>query len=241
MKIIFEIMNIIRPAKTMNYKKVLPFNPNARGIPIPVLSSNESCLSCKSCEQVCPTHSLKIHSKDKMSFDYGACLQCGRCSEFCSDKKIIDSGFVHVYSTDREALKVTYTNGMPDEKPEMETEEVKRFRKTTKKPDFSLGRSLLAEIIRPKRKSTQVLTPFLIVRRVRFESSLPQSMLMHLSIQGLWDRTWKSRLIRLGKRCLLQKLLWLAVRKRFQVGFSNLVNFRKNLTCSLEEILLVRM
>ncbi|ABJ77345.1 NADH-quinone oxidoreductase subunit B family protein [Leptospira borgpetersenii] len=136
MKIIFEIMNIIRPAKTMNYKKVLPFNPNARGIPIPVLSSNESCLSCKSCEQVCPTHSLKIHSKDKMSFDYGACLQCGRCSEFCSDKKIIDSGFVHVYSTDREALKVTYTNGMPDEKPEMETEEVKRFRKTTKKTGF---------------------------------------------------------------------------------------------------------
>ncbi|MBF3355438.1 hydrogenase-4 subunit G, partial [Leptospira borgpetersenii serovar Hardjo-bovis] len=39
MKSIFEILNIIRPAKTMNYKKVSPLNPNARGIPIPILSS----------------------------------------------------------------------------------------------------------------------------------------------------------------------------------------------------------
>ncbi|MBE0303299.1 NADH-quinone oxidoreductase subunit B family protein [Leptospira interrogans] len=136
MKSIFEILNIFRSAKTMNYKKVSPLNPNARGIPIPVLSSNESCLTCKSCEQVCPTHSLKIISKDKMSFDYGACLQCGKCSEVCSNGKIIDSGFVHVYSTDRETLQVVYTNGMPDEKPEVETEEIKQFRKVTKKTGF---------------------------------------------------------------------------------------------------------
>lgn len=183
MKIIFEILNIIRPAKTMDYKKVSPLNQNARGIPIPMLSSDESCLSCKSCEQVCPTHSLKIHSKDKMSFDYGACLQCGRCSEFCSDGKIIDSGFVHVYSIDREALKVTYTNGMPDEKPEMETEEVKLFRKTAKKPGFNSEKSRPVETIRPKPKSTRVSTRFSIAKRVRFELWLLRSMRTHSFIR----------------------------------------------------------
>nr|PJZ93461.1 hydrogenase-4 subunit G [Leptospira ellisii] len=136
MKIIYEILNILRPAKTMNYRKISFVNPNARGIPVPVLASNESCLSCKSCEQVCPTHSLKVLSKDKISFDYGACLQCGKCSEVCSDGKIVDSGFVHVYSTDRDALRVTYTNGIPDEKPETITEEVKRFRDVTRKTGF---------------------------------------------------------------------------------------------------------
>ncbi len=136
MKIIFEILNILRPAKTMNYKKVSPINSNARGIPVPVLGPSESCLSCKSCEQVCPTHSLKVLSKDQIRFDYTACLQCGRCSEVCSDGKIIDSGFVHVYSTDREALRVTYTNGLPEERSEVISEEVKQFRDVTKHTGF---------------------------------------------------------------------------------------------------------
>ncbi|XDD50193.1 4Fe-4S dicluster domain-containing protein [Leptospira sp. WS92.C1] len=136
MKIIYEILNILRRAKTMNYEKVSPINVNSRGIPIPTLTSGESCLSCKSCEQICPTHSLKIHSKDTMSFDYGACLQCGRCSEVCSNGKIIDSGFVHVYSVDREVLKVTYRNGIPEEKSETISEEVKQFRKITAKTGF---------------------------------------------------------------------------------------------------------
>ncbi|MBM9499531.1 4Fe-4S dicluster domain-containing protein [Leptospira sp. 201903071] len=136
MKAIYEVLNIFRRAKTMDYKKVSPINLNARGIPVPVLKSNESCLSCKSCEQVCPTHSLKIHSKEKMSIDYGACLQCGRCSEACSDEKIVDSGFVHVYSYDRDALKVTYINGIPEEKEEIVSDDVKEFQRITKRTGF---------------------------------------------------------------------------------------------------------
>ncbi|EQA37983.1 NADH ubiquinone oxidoreductase, 20 Kd subunit [Leptospira inadai serovar Lyme str. 10] len=136
MKLLYEVLNIFKPAKNMDFKKVLPTNPNARGIPVPNFKKGTSCLDCKACEKVCPTKAMQIKSAKEIVFDYGACLQCGLCAEACPDDKIEDSGFVHVYSVDRNALVVSYIDGIPAEYSETLSENVKEFRKITKNTGF---------------------------------------------------------------------------------------------------------
>ncbi|TGL65889.1 hydrogenase-4 subunit G [Leptospira sarikeiensis] len=132
MKQIHEILNIFRPAKNLNFDKMSATNPNARGIPVP--STKKGSID-KSIEKVCPTGGLKVLSSKEVIFDYGACLQCGACVEVSSGH-LENSGFIHVYSVDREALKVRYVDGTPTEYEENISENVKQFRKITKNTGF---------------------------------------------------------------------------------------------------------
>lgn len=133
MKQIQEIINIFRPAKNLNFEKMGPTNPNARGIPVP--ASKKGFHLDKSIEKVCPTGGLKVSSSKEVTFDYGACLQCGHCVE-ASAGQLENSGFIHVYSVDREALKVRYIDGVPATYEEEVSENVKQFRKITKNTGF---------------------------------------------------------------------------------------------------------
>ncbi|TGK18872.1 4Fe-4S dicluster domain-containing protein [Leptospira fluminis] len=136
MKFFYEVLNIFRPAKNMDFKKVQPTNPNARGIPVPNFKKGTSCLECKACEKVCPTKGIEIVSAKEIVFDYGACLQCGLCAEACGDDKIENSGFIHAYSVDRKALVVSYVDGIPTEYSENVSENVNAFRKITRNTGF---------------------------------------------------------------------------------------------------------
>ncbi len=133
MKRFQEIINIFRPAYNLNYNKVQVNNPNARGIPIP--NFKKGVQLDKSVEKVCPTGGIKVVSAKEVVFDYGACLQCGLCVEHSPDK-LENSGFIHVYSVDREALVVSYIDGVPIPHEETISNEVKQFRKITKNTGF---------------------------------------------------------------------------------------------------------
>lgn len=134
MKQLQELINIFRPAKNLNFDKLQATNPNARGIPVPNPKKGHFHLD-KSVEKVCPTGGIKVLSSKEVLFDYGACLQCGHCVEVAPDQ-LENSGFIHVYSVDREALKVLYIDGIPQDHEESISEEVKRFRKITKNTGF---------------------------------------------------------------------------------------------------------
>ncbi|TGJ98676.1 hydrogenase-4 subunit G, partial [Leptospira semungkisensis] len=133
MKRFQEIINILRPARNLDFEKMQPTNSNARGIPVPSFKKGSSL--DKSVEKVCPTGGIKVVSAKEVIFDYGACLQCGLCVEHSPDK-LENSGFVHVYSVDREALKVSYIDGVPKSYEETISDEVKQFRKITHKTGF---------------------------------------------------------------------------------------------------------
>ncbi|MFB5651423.1 hydrogenase-4 subunit G [Leptospira wolffii] len=134
MKQLQELWNILSPAKNLNFEKLSVSNPNARGIPIPNPKKGSFHLD-KSVEKICPTGGLKVTSNKEVTFDYGACLQCGHCVEAAPDQ-LENSGFIHVYSVDREALKVRYIDGVPQGYEENISEEVEQFRKITKNTGF---------------------------------------------------------------------------------------------------------
>ena len=131
---LFEIINLLKKHQTMDFDKVSSVHPKARGIPVP---KKEHCSACKVCEELCPTKAVQVISQTEVKFDYGACLQCGLCVEVCEEDVLENSGLNHVYSIDREELKVHYTNGKFEPKEFLPTETVIRFQKLTKKRGFN--------------------------------------------------------------------------------------------------------
>jgi Ni,Fe-hydrogenase III small subunit/Pyruvate/2-oxoacid:ferredoxin oxidoreductase delta subunit len=131
---LFEIINLIKKHQTMDFDKLSLVHPKARGIPVP---KKEQCSSCGACEEFCPTKAIQVVSKTEIWFDYGACLQCGLCVEVCEDEALDNSGLNHVYSTDREELKIQYIHGTFEPKEFLPTETVNQFRKLTKKRGFN--------------------------------------------------------------------------------------------------------
>ncbi|TGN14389.1 4Fe-4S dicluster domain-containing protein [Leptospira ilyithenensis] len=138
MRSLLEIKNIFSPSQIIDWKKASPVHPKNRGIPVPTLKIKEGgCNECKVCETECPTHSVKILSNDSIRFDYGACLQCGSCVTACGKDYIKNSGFLYVFSKDRDSLRITYTNGEFTPEPEpADTAEVAAFRKLTRTNGF---------------------------------------------------------------------------------------------------------
>lgn len=103
-----EIFNLFKPHVTLDLRTHNGIAPKARGIPA-YKGDLSHCIDCKKCEAICPTHCIEVQS-DKISFDYGACLQCSLCSDVCENNSILESGFVDVYSARRVDLKVNYNS-----------------------------------------------------------------------------------------------------------------------------------
>ncbi|MDF3820639.1 4Fe-4S dicluster domain-containing protein [Leptospira sp. 96542] len=111
MKFILELRNLLFPKKNMNLALVAPLNPISRGIPVPTKNMEVGCGTCSKCEDTCPTDAIEKNNKEEIKFDYGMCIQCGICSQICSENKLIDSGFVYVFGLNRNELAVNYKNG----------------------------------------------------------------------------------------------------------------------------------
>ena len=45
--------------------------------------SQETCVGCGVCEQVCPHQVLRLHSKKATIVDLDACMECGACASNC--------------------------------------------------------------------------------------------------------------------------------------------------------------
>jgi Ni,Fe-hydrogenase III small subunit/formate hydrogenlyase subunit 6/NADH:ubiquinone oxidoreductase subunit I len=105
---LYEIFNIFKKPVTVDYTYHDGLSPKARGIPA-FYGSVKNCKDCKLCKDICPTKCISSN-REKLDIDYGACLQCGLCTEVCPTDSLNNSGFVDVYSFNREDLKVTYTN-----------------------------------------------------------------------------------------------------------------------------------
>ena len=127
-----EIKKIFSKHQSLDFEKALPVNQNARGIPAPINITNETnCNACKKCSTYCPTKAIEIKSDKEITFDYGACLQCGMCVDLCPDNLIQNTNFIYVFSFHREELKVSYENGSFKPKSFEVPENVKRFQKIT--------------------------------------------------------------------------------------------------------------
>lgn len=131
MKNLYEIINFFKKKSNLDFANISPFQKNARGIPLPIFENLEDCISCKKCEEICPTKAITANT-EKITIDYGACLQCGYCVNTCPDSIFQNSHLVHVYSFNRNNLMVDFTNKGISVKEDEPTEEVRKFQKLTK-------------------------------------------------------------------------------------------------------------
>ncbi|TGL57945.1 4Fe-4S dicluster domain-containing protein [Leptospira ognonensis] len=137
MRHLLEIKNFLTKSQVMNWAKASPVHPKNRGIPTPTKRMSEGCSSCQTCESVCPVTAIKIESSEKIRIDYGSCIQCGECVLHCPDEKLINSGFIYVFSKHRSSLSISYMKGdfVPEAKIP-DTENHIRFEKLTKTNGF---------------------------------------------------------------------------------------------------------
>lgn len=130
----YEFFNLFKKPQNMDFEKASSVHSKARGIPIVV---QENCSECKLCENSCPTKAIQVKSREKIQFDYGACLQCGLCVEICEDKTLQNSGLNYVFSFHREELIIEYEKGDFTPKEYNIPENVKIFQDLTKKKGFN--------------------------------------------------------------------------------------------------------
>jgi Ni,Fe-hydrogenase III small subunit/Pyruvate/2-oxoacid:ferredoxin oxidoreductase delta subunit len=127
-----ELKKIFSPHQSLDFDKASFVNANARGIPAPIVNSeNSKCDSCKKCSTQCPTSAIQVLSSKEIQFDYGACLQCGICEDVCPENIIKDTGFNYVFSYNRDTLKIKFTNGQFTPLEDTPTENIIKFHKLT--------------------------------------------------------------------------------------------------------------
>jgi len=132
MKHLLELMNFFSKSQVMDWEKASPIHPKNRGIPIPTKNMSEGCGGCNLCETSCPVSAIQVETNEKISFDYGACIQCGECVLQCPEEKLVNSGFLYVFAKHRDSLKICYTKG--NFQPEAKRPDTKnhiRFEKMT--------------------------------------------------------------------------------------------------------------
>ncbi|HNH09791.1 MAG TPA: 4Fe-4S dicluster domain-containing protein, partial [Leptospiraceae bacterium] len=130
---LLELKNLFSKHDTMDLDKASPVNKNARGIPVPVKSG---CSACRDCENLCPTKAVRIISENRIEFNYGSCLQCGICTEVCSDSVLKNSGFNYVFALNRDDLTVCFTEGEFTPAESEIPDNVKIFRELSGKRGF---------------------------------------------------------------------------------------------------------
>ncbi|HMY66545.1 MAG TPA: hydrogenase-4 subunit G [Leptospiraceae bacterium] len=131
---LLELKNLFSKHDTMDLDKASPVNKNARGIPVPVKSG---CSACRDCENLCPTKAVRIISENRIEFNYGSCLQCGICTEVCSDSVLKNSGFNYVFALNRDDLTVCFTEGEFTPAESEIPDNVKIFRELSGKRGFN--------------------------------------------------------------------------------------------------------
>lgn len=135
---LYEIKNLFSKHSTLDYDKASPVNANARGIPLPSgISKGSTCKNCKVCETNCPTGAIRVKSDKEISFDYGACLQCGLCVEVCPEEKLENSGLVYAFALNRDELKINFRDGDFEPKEFALSDNVQKFQKLTKTRGFN--------------------------------------------------------------------------------------------------------
>ncbi len=127
-----ELKKLFSPHQSLDFEKASFVNANARGIPAPIVySENSKCDTCKKCSTQCPTSAIQVLSAKEIQFDYGACLQCGICEDVCPENIIKDTGFNYVFSYNRDTLKIKFTNGQFTPIEDSPTENIIKFQKLT--------------------------------------------------------------------------------------------------------------
>jgi Ni,Fe-hydrogenase III small subunit/ferredoxin len=133
-----ELKNLFKKHVTFDFDKLSPVNKNARGIPVPTRNmALTGCANCKGCETSCPTKAIQIKSSQEISFDYGACLQCGICVSSCPSDKLENSNFIYTFSRDRKELVIEYNKADFVPKEFSLTENQVAFQKLTKGKGFN--------------------------------------------------------------------------------------------------------
>ncbi|MFX0206307.1 MAG: 4Fe-4S binding protein [Candidatus Hodarchaeota archaeon] len=64
--------------------------PGFRGVPQVI---EDKCILCRSCERICPSHTIQIHKTDtaktfKFTINLAQCLFCGMCQYHCREDAI---------------------------------------------------------------------------------------------------------------------------------------------------------
>jgi Fe-S-cluster-containing hydrogenase component 2 len=55
---------------------------------MPVQVNAETCTGCKSCEEVCPTDSIKVNGKNVAETKAEDCIDCNACIDACTTHSI---------------------------------------------------------------------------------------------------------------------------------------------------------
>lgn len=134
MRQLLEWINLFRKIQTTEINKISPVHVKNRGIPVPKIGFD--CSGCEHCVESCPTQAIS-KTKDTLEIDYGKCLLCGICSSECPSNILENSGFHHVFSTDRDELKIEFSRDqLKSKSTSTPTDRIKEFQDLTKGSGF---------------------------------------------------------------------------------------------------------
>ena len=135
---LLEILNLLKSSKTLTYSDAQGIQPEARGVPVPLLRSEVDCASCSACVGICPTDVIRVEGKHTLHFDYGRCVQCGLCADVCAAGVIENSHLVDVFATDRARLCATFVLGSdPQIEPASSSDELRVFQNMARPHGFN--------------------------------------------------------------------------------------------------------